>query len=145
MQIHRESKNKTYKTKFKIKSHTQKWNKHINYLGVKIHQKQNYNIHIKQTKGRAWAAYSKLKPLIDYLTPNEATKTYIISIRPILEYGLIATHTSKNIHKLDQTQNRILRTIHGRNSRDKNETIRKILGIESLEDRRRKIVQASHK
>ena len=130
-------KNKTYKTKLKIKNHTQNWNKHITYLGIKIDQKQNYIQHIRAIRGRAWSTFNTLKPLIQYLPHIEATKIYKIYIRPIMEYGLIATHTSKHIHKLDQTQNRILRTIYGSHSRDTNATIRGILGIESFEDRRR--------
>ena len=132
--------NKTYKTKLKIKKLHHKLEKQVTYLGVKIDKNLKYTKQINTTRGRAWSTFHTLKPLIQHIPHAEAVKLYKIYIRPILEYGLIATHTSSIIHKLDQTQNKILRNIYGRNSRDTNATIRSRLGIESFEERRRQIV-----
>lgn len=110
------------------------------YLGVTLTNTLKWDTHISNTCQKAFKQLGFLRRKLATAPPNVKLSCYKSLVRPILEYGSVVwdPYQVYLINKLEAIQNKALRFIYSRYSRNDSVTLlRNRAAIQTLETRRR--------
>ena len=113
---------------------------HATYLGVVFQNDLKFNLHIENKVNKASKILGLLKRTLYDAPKKTKLLAYTTICRPILEYGsqVWDPHLRTQCHTIERVQNLAIRFICGLKGRaDSITTARQLLGIETLEERRR--------
>lgn len=111
----------------------------VTYLGTKLDDKRNFAAHIQSCRTKALNSFKALYPLLSKrsnLSTNNKLILYKAIIRPKITYAspVWINASMTNINKLQVTQNKILKCIHGVPRNFPTRTLHEISGIDLLND-----------
>lgn len=115
------------------------WNTEATYLGAKLDHKRNFAEHINTSKTKALNSFKALYPLLckrSHLTIRNKVILYKAIIRPKITYAapVWINASMSNIHKLQVTQNKILKCIHNVPRSFPTRALHEISEIDMLDD-----------
>ena len=109
-----------------------------NYLGVKLDQRLNYDLHAKATIQKVSDKIIYLRKIRRFLNKKAALNIYKNMILPIMEYGnvLLASASAINKKKLQTLQNKALKCALGLEPLTHTEEVHKLAKLDTLSVRR---------
>jgi len=114
------------------------------YLGVHIHSKLSWDIHINHVTAKAKRALGFVRRNLRHCHPDTKKRAYIALVRPLVEYCSVVwdPHHQNKINKIENIQRAAARFVVGKPYRRNDDTsvtqILRELGWDTLQTRRRK-------